>query len=100
MSEIEKLIKKIEEKCWKIEQVIQKLEKEGYYPNLIFNSKIAMDALELDRLKAKLEGIKEGLEALKKDLIKNKPCPNKYPLISACYEQVIDDINKILGDEK
>ena len=82
MSEIKKLVKGIEKE-------IENIEKTGGKYNTRWI-----------QLKAKLKGIKEGLEALKKDLIKNKPCPNKYPLISACYEQVIDDINKILGGEK
>ena len=87
MSEIRKLIKKIEKEIEERETILG--IEETHKGHWTYD----------DILKAKLDGIKEGLEALKKDLIKKQPCPNKYPLISACYEQVIDDINKILEGE-
>jgi len=40
---------------------------------------------------------KRLIEAIKKDLIKKKPCPNEHPILSACYEQVIEELNKILN---
>ena len=87
MSEIEKLIKKIEKEIKKLKGIDEPEWKRQFR---------ITEIIEYYELQAKLEGIKEGLEALKKDLIKNKPCPNKHPFISACYEQVIDDINNLL----
>ena len=52
--------------------------------------------IEIKEKQAQLQFAEKLIEALKKDLIKKQPCPNKYPLISACYEQVIDDIKVII----
>jgi len=95
MSEIKKLIKKIEKEIENKEEYLIRLSKKSNFQSAYFDT-----LQDINKLKAKLDGIKEGLEALKKDLIKNKPCPNKHPLIAVCYEQVIDDINKILEGEK
>jgi len=47
--------------------------------------------------KSQLQFAEKLIKALKEDLTNRKPCPNEQPILSACYDQVIDDLNKLVA---
>jgi len=52
---------------------------------------------EIKGKQAQLQFAEKLIDAFKKDITKNKPCPNEHPILAGCYEQVIEEINKTLN---
>jgi len=93
-SETKKLISNLKKEIEKLKEKVKKEEKEKYDS---FWDRFENWKVRLAEKQAQLQFAEKLIEAIKKDLIKKKPCPNEHPILSACYEQVTEEINKILN---